>query len=250
MMLMAGQWLANVWKWRDKMKLVEINNVFAVVDQENFSYMAPGVGHHWPEDQAPIFIRRLISSRGGKAAWWKRNNAADSLLNASPFCPVLRGRLRYFLWGGPYDSLPSPEDDGEVPVVRQGGTQTLNYYAAFWGPLADPVRSYLAGLELPEVPFAEQGHLEVYSIDEPPEEIRRKIRGWNYLQPQSLYNHSVCGLGTRLMWRVVDGVAIALIRADRDLVILSADHQDSPLTIHEGWYALKHPVPRPQRPVD
>jgi hypothetical protein len=234
-------------------QVVEIQGVFALVVDDKVSYLAPGHVYSWPEEEAPFFKRRLQSTRGRRNAWWTANEAARPLMNDAPFCPVVRGRLRRFLWGGPYDTVLFPDQD-DTPSIRQGGSLQLNYYASFWGGVSDPVRFYLAGLDLPEVPFAEQGHLRVYAIDEPPEEIRRQIRCHNPFQPQRVFNHFVCNSNHRVIRRVVDGISISLLMVDGEgegeVMVLSEDHQDSLVTLDEGWYALVHPVPKPQRPVD
>jgi hypothetical protein len=236
-------------------KLAVLNDLFVLLDNDNqVQYLVPGKLYVWDQDGAPIFIHRLASTRGRKAARWESSEAAASVLNGARYCPVVRGYLRRFIWGGPKDDISTFRDDS-IPYVIQQGTGVPNFSAAFWGPLEDPVRRYLAALleKLDQtIPLAEQGHLRVFRAEEPPEEIRRRVPDSNKFQPVRYFNHCICASYYRPVWRVIGGTAVGIIRADGEIAILSADHEDRPVILGDGWYFLIHPFPQPQRqqPVD
>jgi hypothetical protein len=228
-------------------QIIEKDGVFAVYDEDEYSvkYLVPGKVYSWNDkENAPVFIRRLYSTRGQKAAWWSVSYNMERILNDSPYCPVVRGIVRTFQWGGPYDSFISQE----VPWAAQRGSSSVNFVVSFWAPIDDPVRDYLAGLngEL----CAEQGHLKLFAINDPPEDIREYVRPWNRFQPQSIFNHRVCGLYSRLLWRGIEGRAVGIFHAPQDIMILSEDHEEEPVLLMKGWYMYFHPFPMPRQPVD
>jgi hypothetical protein len=226
----------------------EVNNVFALVG-EDIEYLIPGKMYVWDEDKAPLFIRRLRSTRGQRNSWWAADEKAREVLNQAPFCPMVRGYVRYFVWGGPNDVVIPYDVDLSMPCVRQGGSMEINFYAVFWKGLNDPVRDYL-NLQTPGMPIATQGHLSVYRIsEEPPEEVKAMLRPGNPCQPYRFFNHIVCYY--RPLWRSIAGTACGLVNILGTTVILSEDHQNEPIVLNEpGWYLLEHPIPRPQQSVD
>jgi hypothetical protein len=210
-------------------------------------YMVPGRVYKWERENAPYFEHRLLSTRGGKQAFWA-SNKADGILNDAKYNPMVRGFLKSFMWGGPRDNLLGPEyvDD---PSVCQRGSGVLNYIAVFWEGVTDDVRDYLESVDLPEFCF-EQGHLKIFYVMDPPEHIRASIPFKNQFQPERFFNHFICGSKFRLLWRSIYGNAIGILRCTDQVMILSEDHEDQPVTLDEGWYILSHPFPRPQRPID
>lgn len=192
-------------------------------------------------NEAELVIR-LHSTRGRKAAWWKvGEEVPPEVLGQAPFEPVLRGLLSDFQWFPP--GTLRTEEKPSVREVFQGGVEIINFVAEVRAPLPDPLQDVFKGILTGQPEAGRQGNLQICVFSPPPliwdeEKIPPSLpyRRW--------FNHHLCGV-LRFAWRVPrgtrEGVALALF--DNGGVILSPDHPNEHF-FAEGWYVLKHPVPR------
>jgi hypothetical protein len=88
----------------------------------------------------------------------------------------------------------------------------------------------------------------LYRLESPPDEVR--LARCNPHQPQAVFNHYICNVALRPLWREVNGLVIGILYAESETVILSQDHEEAPVVLSDGWYAFTHPFPKPKRPVD
>jgi len=212
----------------------------------------------------PIRVEaRLLSTRRGRAAWW----SAKGVELGAPFNPFVRFVASAFWWGPPA-SLPSVEEE---PLVMQGGSEVINWYAVVAEPIADPVKIFLRHvaekLEEDDNVFrgecrfvlGRQGHLTVFSLPPLFREASELLWRNDLLNRESyrLFNHFIVPIRiAHMAWRVLQGVypwAWALVRTTKwirsvECWIVSPDHPDPIRVWEDGWFVLRHPLP--DRSVD
>jgi len=206
----------------------------------------------WPyvlSDEVELTYR-LRSTRGGANARWWAGTHARHCLNDSHYQPVFRGVIRDFSWAPPstrdnhYPLIEPPKTSEDR--IYQGGTAVLNWTAKVVSPLPDEGRQLIASVIFGminsgwEEQSQSQGHLTICII--PPlaeEDIPMSGSGNRWL-----YNHMIYPC-RRYLWRVLDGVAHAIVQAGDDTWILSPDHPADPIHLqYRAWYWLSHPLPR------
>lgn len=207
----------------------------------------------------PVYVsRRLRSTRGGNAAWWRAGDEARKCLNKAPFEPVFRGWVTQFAWAPPADAMA--ERDGLVmrypysgpdvgPThVFQGGSQELNWQGWVNPPEAKRV----------EVDQPTRGHLRLL-LQQAVEEIRDPLRlpyeqgalKWGYAPQelaevaktfspyrQTVHNHYFTGGGV-----LAQTDEWYLVRLGR--CVLASDHKPE-MTTPGTVVIAYHPVPTRQ----
>jgi hypothetical protein len=212
-------------------------------------------------DDEPALLRvRLDSTCAGNNSWWRANSLPQGALNDAPYRPVLRALVAEFLWlppasrdcrgrvwaGNTHDAIhPFAQKEG---WVVQGGSGVLNFAARVIAPAPDPIRDLLRNLAQqvdwgsdPRV--QRQGALEVRVVYHAPSGTAKMLptAGSGYRQ---LFNHYFFPLD-RWVWRVVDGMAVALfIPSGGKGWIVSPDHESEPIRLVGELFVARHPVPR------
>jgi len=223
------------------MNQLKLEPIPMIVDQEA-----------WPVPPYPYVLSdqvelvcRLRSTRSGANARWWAGEQAKQCLNDSRYQPIFRAIVEDFSWA------PAHTKDNHNPLwepprsearIFQGGSAVLNWTAKVVSPLPDEGRKIIA-LVITLEPREEksQGSLKVRPIAPffPEDAVP-----WAGSGVKWLYNHMVYPC-SRYLWRVMGGIAHAIVQASDDTWILSPDHPGDPIRLeYRSWYWLSHPLPR------
>jgi len=213
--------------------------------------------------KGPVRIEaRLWSTRRRRAAWWEvRNGVPKEVLNEAPFNPVVRCIADLFMWYPPGARWWAEFSD---PMVIQGGTEVVNWFAIIQEPLADPIKVFLSevGRILADDDAGDgryivgkQGSLTIFSLPRSYREIAEELRQHDLLAHRyRFFNHAFVPTNIMSMtWRTLRlgfySEAWGLLRISRwsrktECFAVSSDHPDETVRLWEdGWFVLRHPFP-------
>jgi len=192
----------------------------------------------------------LTSTAGGGADWELAKKASSpEFLSLGYYCPTWTGIVSNpkVLWVT--HSYPYGYDTKEF-LVREFFKPGFSWFVAeriLYGERVKPLpeRKMLCKLYKKYLPLFQeedatwiykQGHLEIKSIPDVklPEERDYSVK--------ELFNHQLLG-GVIVARARIEDYGVALAKFWKRGWIVSPDHLNEAIQLHEGWYLLRHPMP-------